>query len=125
MFQPKAAPFRIPKIKVFRLWPVRLARTETALKLAAELMAKTGYLPNKRERGIVQWKRKKDSDHNCFIWFRSYRGIHLNGYIGVDTCECKKPQPLKEIVDAFEKEMHQHELFTPLAEQLFNNVGTS
>ena len=127
MFQFKPSSlFKMPQIRVFRLWPVRLACTETALNLAVRLMTEKGYSPTKRERGIAQWEGKeKSSGHNCFICFRSYRGLNSNGYVGVDACSCQKPQPLQEIVETFEKEMRQCGLFASPEEQLFHITGTS
>ena len=109
---------------MLRFFPVHLVRLKTALDLATELMARAGYPPNTRKRGIVRWQEQKDPNHNCEICFTSYRGFYRSGYIGVTTCDCDKRSTFRDIINIFERELAQREWIETPQRQLFNIAGS-
>lgn len=90
---------------MFKTFTVRFDGLRPALNVAADLMIQAGYVPNTREKGIVQWKDERDLTHHCKIRFRSYRGLNWSGYISVEACDCEEKWAFKEIVSAFERKL--------------------
>jgi len=109
---------------MIRTWGIRLAQLQSALDLAAEIMEKAGFKPTTEERGIVRWEKKSDSDHDCKICFRSYRGVLLPGYIRINTCDCENfLQKFIDIRTNFEEEINQHDLIETLDSLIFASTG--
>ncbi len=101
-------------------WGVHLAQLQSALILAEELMEKAGFNPTTKERGIVRWKEKKESDHDCEICFRSYRGTLLPGYVKMITCNCENlRQKFKDIKISFETELNRRNFIETLDGLIF------
>jgi len=98
---------------VRRTWKIKQIHLASALDIAADLLTRAGYLPTKKERGIVEWEeRLGDAKHACKIRIRSFvstlnKGLFAYGYITVDSCDCERIQKFRDIAIEMDHEFRR------------------